>query len=115
MRPMVYIACPITKGSRNWNYYQACEMEKQLMLTGFAPQNPCHTMCLPFSWEEGITHELWLACCFPLIARMDAVLRLPGLSIGADSECQHAMEIGVPVFESVEALEAWKEAEFDRD
>lgn len=107
-RPLVYIACPITAGNRNHNYFQACEAERELMLRGFAPQNPAHTMVLPFAWQEDFPHHLWLDCCFPLIERMDALLRLPGYSVGADAECKHADELGIPVFYDLEALEAWK-------
>jgi hypothetical protein len=108
-RPLVYIACPLTKGNRNWNYYQAHEAESKLMLAGFAPQNPAHTIVLPFSWDVDYPYDMWLDCCFPLIARMDAVLRLPGYSVGADAECTHAEKCGVPVFYDIESLEKWKE------
>ena len=110
MRPLVYIACPVTRGNRNHNYYQACEAERQLMDAGFAPQNPTHTMILPFSWQEEYPYEMWLDCCYPLIARVDAVLRLPGYSSGADSECRFADERGIPIFYSVEELALWQKA-----
>jgi hypothetical protein len=108
-RPLVYLACPITAGNRNLNYFNACETERQLMVAGFSPQNPAHTAVLPFAWEKEYPHAMWLDCCFPLIERMDAVLRIPGYSVGADAECEHAMKHGVPVVYSIEELEAWRE------
>lgn len=103
-RPLVYIACPITAGNRNHNYYQSCEAERQLMLAGFSPQNPAHSMVLPFAWQPDFPHEMWLDCCFALIERVDAVLRLPGYSVGAAAECQYAMEKAIPVFYDLETL-----------
>ena len=108
-RPLVYIACPITHGSRNYNYFQACEAERLLMLKGFAPQNPAHTIVVPFAWQSEFPHSLWLDCCFPLIERMDAILRLPGYSVGADAEVQHAQQCNVPVFYSIDDLEVWRD------
>jgi hypothetical protein len=110
MRPLVYIACPITAGNRNHNYFQACEAERQLMLAGFAPHNPAHTMVLPFAWQDDFPHSLWLDCCFPVIAKCDAVLRLPGYSVGADAELRFAAENGIPVFYSTEDLEEWRQS-----
>lgn len=108
MRPLVYIACPITAGNRNHNYSQSIEAERELMLAGFAPQNPAHSMVLPFAWQPDFPHSMWLECCYPLIAKCDAVLRLPGYSVGADAEVKFATENGVPVFYDIETLEAWR-------
>lgn len=110
-RRLVYLACPITAGNRNVNYFQAIEAERELMFAGFAPQNPAHTMTLPFGWQPDVPHTLWLDCCFPLVERCDAVLRLPGYSVGADAEVQHAVRHGVPVFYAVADLAAWRDAE----
>lgn len=42
-----------------------------------------------------------------LIPRMDAVLRLPGESNGADGETALAQQLGIPVCEGWSALDAW--------
>jgi hypothetical protein len=108
MRPLVYIACPISSGNRNHNYFQSCEAERELMLRGFAPHNPAHTMVLPFAWQEEYTHQLWLDCCYPIVARSDAVLRLPGYSVGADAECKFAADNEIPVYYDLDSLEELK-------
>jgi hypothetical protein len=108
-RLLVYLATPITAGNRNKNYYEACEAERILMLKGFAPCNPAHTMVLPFAWQPEFTHSMWLDCCFPLIERCDALLRLPGYSVGADAECTHAKNKNIPLFYSIEELTEWRE------
>ena len=105
----VYISGPITKGDRNWNYYQACDMEAELMRRGFAPLNPMQTMVLPFAWDGEFEHEQWLARDFAWIEVADAILRLPGESVGADAECQFAKDRGIPVFDTIIEIEHWRE------
>ncbi len=107
-RLRVYISGPVTQGNRNKNQFQALEAQKALMLAGFAPLNPILTGSLPFSWDKDVPHGMWLDCDFPWIEVSQAVLRLPGYSVGADAECTHAQNHGVPVFYDVESLAQWK-------
>ncbi|OWK34349.1 hypothetical protein FRUB_10320 [Fimbriiglobus ruber] len=53
------------------------------------------------------THEDWMGVDLPWVAVSDAVLRLPGLSTGADLETAEAMGRGIPVFHSVADVIAW--------
>jgi hypothetical protein len=39
-----------------------------------------------------------------MVARCDAVLRLPGASVGADQDVAQARALGLPVFERVEDI-----------
>lgn len=97
-RPRVYISGPITKGNRNEHYFRAAEIEKALMLSGFAPLNPMRSITLPFAWQENMPHDLWLAVDLAWIEACDAVVRLPGESKGADEECDFATSHGIPIF-----------------
>lgn len=106
MRPVVYISGPISLGNRNLNYFHACEAERQLMLSGFAPINPIRSMVLPFAWDSDMPHDLWLEVDLPIIERVDAVLRIPGESVGADREVGHALTLGIPVYYDIDLLEA---------
>jgi len=101
-RPRIYMSGPLTKGDRSHNLYQSWVVQKQLMETGYAPWNPMLTMQVPFEVE----YELWMQCDFPWVEVADAVLRLPGYSQGADREVAHALENNIPVFHSVEELDA---------
>lgn len=106
-RPRVYISGPITRGDREHNFKQADEAQKRLMLAGFAPLNPMLSMQCSFAWD--LPHHLWIECDLPWVEVSDAVLRLPGESVGADQEVSHAIENGIPVFRSIEDLsEAFK-------
>lgn len=108
-RPRIYLSGPITSGNRNKNQYQALEAHKALMLAGFAPLNPIITGNLPFSWDKDVPHSMWVDCDLPWVEVADALLRLPGYSVGADAECSHAQRCEVPVFYDMESLLAWKE------
>ena len=109
-RLRVYISGPITAGNRNKNFAQAADAQKALMLAGFAPMNPMATMTLPFAWDADVPHHVWMECDFPWVEVAHAVLRLPGYSVGADAEVQHAMQHGIPVFFGLDQLAAWRES-----
>lgn len=100
----VYISGPITKGDRLHNFTQALVAERELLRAGFAPFNPMNTMVLPFAWDGEFSHERWLQRDFAWIEVSDAVLRLPGESVGADEETKYAECWDVPVFESIDEL-----------
>jgi hypothetical protein len=104
LRPVVYISGPVTKGNRNWNVYQGFEAQRELTDAGFAPINPIASTTYPFAWEEGFPHGVWMEVDLALVARADAVLRLPGDSKGADEECMFADLRGIPVYGSVADL-----------
>lgn len=54
-----------------------------------------------------LTHADWLKIDFEYIRRCDAVLRLPGESVGGDMETAEAARLGIPVFTSIESCIAW--------
>ena len=54
-----------------------------------------------------LTHSDWLAVDFAWIRVCDAVLRLPGESVGADMETAEAKRLGIPVFESIDDIVRW--------
>lgn len=104
----VYLSGPISKGDQEHNFAQAATMQVELVKLRFAVLNPMLTMKLP--GHEAIAHESWIASDLPWVEMADAVLRLPGESIGADMETRHADEHGVPVFHSLADLLAWRVA-----
>ncbi len=122
LKPVVYIAGPISKGDIAHNITQANEAYKRLAQEGFAPINPMWS-CFsgqvhisatggrPYAFATvdglGLTHQEWLAIDVEIVSRCDALLRLPGESKGADLEVTHALTRGVPVFWCVEDLLRW--------
>jgi hypothetical protein len=108
---LVYISGPMTgDGSAEAmtrNCLAAWAVHKRLAKRGFAPSCP-HLSGLSPDYDE-LTREEWVAIDLPWVAQADAILRLHGESDGADDEVLHAVnEAGLPVFSTVEQLEAWR-------
>lgn len=97
-RPKIYISGPLTSsGDREENILTANEWHRQLIADGFAPLNPMLS-----GWvdeDDEIPHHVWMEVDLPWVECADAVLRLPGVSHGADIECDFANDIGIPVYE----------------
>ena len=94
----VYIAGPYTKGDVAENVREAINTGDIIALEGhtvFIPHlNHFWHMIHLHSYEFWIKQdEDWLKCC-------DALVRLPGESIGADIEVKLAERLGIPVFTS---------------
>ncbi len=123
-RPVIYIAGPIRKGNLLNNVRQADAAMGALIRAGFAPINPMLSVyagCAtddqntlapygvwapadPLAKLAGVTADDWLGMDLALVAVSDAVLRLPGESVGADGEVAHAKSKGIPVFENLTDL-----------
>lgn len=102
----VYVAGPYSSDPAG-NTARAIAVANDLLDRGFAPFVPHLTMYLdaarPRAYVVWLAFDLvWLACC-------DVMFRMPGDSPGADGEVAEARDRGMPVVESVEALEAWRE------
>lgn len=128
-RRRVYIAGPISKGDLAHNVNQATAAFVALAKAGFAPMCPHWSVyCKPAQRasvrdrvllhhdREGVfceatamgatdmTHADWMGIDLPWVEVSDAVLRLPGESVGAEMEVACAQERGIPVFLSVDDL-----------
>lgn len=113
-KPLVYVAGPISQGDTLANVAQAHAAGLALLRAGLAaivPHGSCFwghqpTACglglVPSAHVDGLTHADWVAMGLEVVRRCDAVVRLPGLSVGADLETAEARERGLPVFASVE-------------
>jgi hypothetical protein len=104
MRPVIYIAGPITGGSRSDNLGNALRMMKSLIDRGYAPICPHLSMMVPF--DDQVPYETWLEIDFAWIKKCDGLFRIVGISPGADREVIFAEENGIPVFHHVHELEA---------
>lgn len=113
----MYIAGPISRGDLARNINQATRAFRELAAAGFAPWCP-HWSALSGEvqagtlgpWAKataagcGLSHAEWLAVDLSWVEVADAVVRLPGDSVGADQETAHARARGIPVFGSVAML-----------
>ena len=95
----VYIASPYTLGDVAVNVKRQMDAADELIDSGFAPFVPLYShfqhMAHPRPYSEWIRLDMeWLSCC-------DCLLRLDGISKGADDEVKFAEELGLPVFHTV--------------
>jgi len=98
----VYIASAYTIGDTAINVKVQMDMAENLMNFGFAPFVPLYShfqhMMHPRPQEEWLNFDLeWVKTC-------DCLLRLPGHSIGADIEVEHAKKHNIQIFYSIEEL-----------
>jgi hypothetical protein len=124
MRKRVYIAGPLGKGSLVHNVNQATAAFVELARAGLAPMCPHWSVyakeCEPapmgpeqvtclgtVAGNDAMGFDDWMGVDLPWVAASDALLRLPGESVGADMEVSCAKDHGVPVFHSVAAVVAW--------
>lgn len=111
-RPKIYVAGPYSKPDPEANTLRAMAVWDELWGAGYAPFCPHWShfqhQRFPRSYEDWMAaDQVWLDVC-------DAVLRLPGESAGADREVERASGLGIPVFATREALDAWRAAWLSR-
>ena len=112
-RLRVYVAGPISTLDQNVdtpaynqiadNVRHGIQVGHALLTAGYAPYVPhlSHywNLITPAPYNEWLSmDEAWLAVC-------DVLLRLPGVSRGADHEVELAKELGIPVVHGIAELE----------
>lgn len=114
MRPMVvYLSGPISNGGTATpeqiadNVRASLGTHVELMRAGFAVINPILTAYVDEMHD--IPWNTWITADLAILARCDAVLRLPGPSVGADQECAFAREKWIPVFVSIDDLVRYRD------
>ena len=97
-RPLIYIAGPYTFPDPVENTRTACRAGDAVWAAGGCPVVPHLSML----WHvfSPADYQTWLDRDLGLLARCDAVLRLPGESAGADLECAYAREHETPVIDA---------------
>lgn len=107
MRKRVYIAHAISLGDRVQNVADAVKAMRDLFYAGYAPF--CPGLSSYVQDQLQFSHSDWLELDLPWVAACDAVLRLPGESVGADREVALARSLSVPVFDSIGELRKYFE------
>lgn len=97
----IYIAGPMSKGDRVKNLAQGLVVYRELILAGHAPFCPMLSFFAGPFVDAG--HGDWLAADLPWLRSADAVVRLPGESVGAEIEVAEARKIGIPVHFGLDA------------
>ena len=110
---MVYVAGPYTKPDPVENTHRIIQIADALWDLGVVPVVPHLTLFWHF--VKSRSYQEWLDYDLHIMARCDAVLRVPGESHGADGEVAKAIANGQPVIRSrtariedcVAAVEEW--------
>lgn len=98
----IYVAGPYTNGDVAVNVRNAYEAASRLADLGFAPFVPHATHFWHMLFPR--PYEFWLELDNQFLPCCAALLRLPGLSKGADKEAQLALRLGIPVFQDIDEL-----------
>ncbi len=115
--PLVYLAGPFTKPDPVENTHRMIQIADALWELGVVPVVPHLTLFWHFLRPR--SYQEWLDYDLQIMARCDAVLRVPGESQGADGEVAEARAHGLPVIlartatvdDCVDAVREWFETQ----
>ena len=113
-RPRVYLSGPISLGDKEANVRVAVAAFESLIHAGFSPLCPHLSYFAEEVYSVRLEHSTWIEVDLQWVEVSEAVLRLRGTSVGADEEVAHAEKLGIPVFHTQCALEAWRDNEWAR-
>ena len=101
----VYIAGPYSRGDVILNIRAAIDAGDAVMEAGHIPFIPHLNM----AWHLLHPHSdaTWYKYGLAWVEHCDALLRLPGVSVGADREVEEARTCLIPIFDSVAAFLEW--------
>lgn len=103
MRPVVYLAGPYTHPDPVTNTRAALAEATVLLDSGLVVPIVPH-LSLFWDFQHPRPYETWLEMDLEVIRRCDAVLRLAGVSSGADREVEFARGERIPVFFAPEEM-----------
>ena len=98
----IFISSPYEIGNQAENVKRQMDAAHELIEAGFAPYWPLHSHFLHMVYAK--EHTTWLEIDKTFLLTCDAVLRLPGISKGADIETAFADQNGIPVFYDLNKL-----------
>jgi hypothetical protein len=104
----IYVAGPYTAPDADGvlvNVQRAIDAGNRLLDAGLWPHVPHLTHYL--HERRARDYEAWMRLDFAIVERMDALLRLPGPSSGADREVELANQLGLPVFTDEQSVIEW--------
>jgi hypothetical protein len=107
MKQLIYIASPYTQGDVAVNVATQLDAAHRIMDAGHLPFAPLLSHFLHL--HRARPYEDWVQLDLDLLRKMDALLRLPGESSGADGEVKRAIELGITVLFGWEEFEEWRQ------
>lgn len=101
----IYIASPYSMGDKQANIRRQVDAAQALRERGHHAFPP---LAVSAEWDNAYpaTWEEWMEWCLTFLPCCDAVLRIGGESVGADTEVRAAKEIGMVVYYSIDEVPA---------
>lgn len=105
MKKLIYIAAPYTHPDPVENTNKVIRIAEEVIKAGYIPYIP-HLNLL---WHLIAPHPgaFWYAYDLQILRRCDAILRIDGVSKGADMEVQFAKDNNIPVIYGIDDLINW--------
>lgn len=101
---IVYVAGPLgTPWDWPINVAAAVAVGNKIIDAGHVPIVP--HLAVHLHKAKARSYEEWLALDFKILARCDALYRMPGVSPGADREVAEADKLGIPVVYTIVDLD----------
>ena len=100
---VIYLAGPLEPSGRIDYIRAAVEVAEEILTYHCSAIIP-HTMTVMWGYAYPKSKSTWLALDKAIIAKCDAILRIPGDSEGADEEMRFAKSVGIPIYGTVEEL-----------
>lgn len=95
---VVYVAAPYTIGDPVTNTAIAIDVGNILWTKGLVPFVP-HSHSFSWHLKHPLPYEEWMALDLAILARCHGLIRVPGVSEGADREVTKAELLGIPVLD----------------
>ena len=105
-KPLVYLAAPYAIPDPPENTNKVIQIANLLVEDGVVwPLVPHLSLLWHLVTPRSV--DFWYEYDLVLLARCDALMRLPGKSTGADAELVFAREHGMPIFHEVPEVYRW--------
>lgn len=95
----VYVAGPYTVGDCVAHTRKSVDASQAILKAGMYPFSPHLTLFWHYAHPND--YETWMDYDFHWLEQCDALLRLPGLSKGADREVAFAKKHGIRIFDNL--------------
>lgn len=103
----VFVAGPYTANTDDLilcNVLTACKAAAKLVEAGLCPFVPHLSHYIDRCCATYVDYEAWMNQTLQWVDACKCVLRLPGVSPGADREVERASQLGIPVFTTVQEV-----------
>ena len=107
-KPLIYLAGPYTLTDPVHNTHKIIKIASEIYDSGHAVPLIPH-LSLLWHLVDPRPIDFWYEYDMHLLARCDALLRVPGKSSGADAEVDKAQELRILVFDKLSRLLYWAE------